>query len=96
MWDEPRASPPGTGNLGMRWTNHIQPHLVDPKKCTLPGPWKSIIYRVKWYLSTPPSLFLIDEIVLIASSGLLLVVSHLFAVPVLAFMCGSGKRQINN
>jgi hypothetical protein len=39
------------------------------------------------------SLFLIDEIVLIASSGLLLVVSHLFAVPVLVLWVGVEKNK---
>jgi hypothetical protein len=39
------------------------------------------------------SLFLIDEIVLIASSGLLLVVSHLFAVAVLVLWVGVEKNK---
>ncbi len=62
------------------------------KKCIPPGPWKEEYNKSSQMVFIDSSLFLIDEIDLIASSELVLVVSHLFAVPVLVFYVWGWKK----
>jgi hypothetical protein len=81
----------------MRFISHnaVNPleHFKDTEKSpNLSEPWKRKINTVKSYLLTAPCFFdWVDS--LIGPSGLLLVVSHLSAIPVSVLWVGLEKSQ---